>query len=104
MSCPHCPAAGYCLAWPIFCHLAAAEPPDPVCLAHIRYRSGMPAEVAAAAPPGPEAAEAIALARSMHACPYRSTRGCGCSGAKCGLRGGGFVAHPDCFACMSEFG
>lgn len=50
--------------------------------------------------PRPDVAEAVELTRRMNACPFRSTEGCGCSGARCALRGGAIVSHLDCFACL----
>lgn len=47
----------------------------------------------------PSATEALELTKQMKACPHRSTEGCGCSGAKCGLLGGKKVSHRDCFSC-----
>jgi hypothetical protein len=96
--CPDCPCPGACLRWPVFCRWAAAG--DPVLRAHIAARSGVPAS--APAVPIVPGAEAIALTRSMGACPYRSTAGCGCGGAACSLRRGK-VSHLDCFECLRRF-
>jgi hypothetical protein len=55
--------------------------------------------------PRPSAAAALGLVARSKACPYRSTdAGCGCSGARCGLRGGATVSHVDCFACIARYG
>jgi hypothetical protein len=51
-----------------------------------------------------ELAESLALTRSMRSCPFRSTRGCGCGGAACALRGSAGVNHVDCFACIRSYG
>lgn len=47
--------------------------------------------------------ESLALHRLVHACPYRSTQGCGCSGARCGLSGR-LVAPRECLECVRKFG
>jgi hypothetical protein len=47
--------------------------------------------------------EALELHRLVHRCQYRSTAGCGCSGARCGLRAS-FVSHRDCLACVQTYG
>lgn len=48
-------------------------------------------------------AEALELHRLMHRCGYRSTTGCGCSGARCGLQSA-MVSHRECLACVRTFG
>jgi hypothetical protein len=60
--CPQCPIADACLRWPAFCVWAAEEPPDPVKIAHIRARSGMPARRPEYPPLARQAAN---LARSL---------------------------------------
>jgi hypothetical protein len=108
--CPKCPCPGICLRWAPFCAWAAADPPDATSLRHICARSGRPPDDAppaaggGATAGGRTAAEALALARAMKACQYRSTVGCGCSGARCALRAGRTVAHPDCFECLGRYG
>ncbi len=47
--------------------------------------------------------EAIAALALVMACPYRSTTGCGCSGARCALRGA-IVNHRDCLECVQRYG
>lgn len=47
--------------------------------------------------------EALKLHRQIHGCRYRSTTGCGCSGARCGLRSA-TVSHRDCLACVRTYG
>lgn len=44
--------------------------------------------------------EAVALLKIVKKCPHRRSEGCGCSGAICDARGGKFVSHDDCFACV----
>lgn len=49
--------------------------------------------------------EALERVQAMYACPYRSLdAGCGCSGAKCGLRHGEIVSYADCFECIRRYG
>jgi hypothetical protein len=56
-------------------------------------------------PAPPDLAETIRLLASMGACPFRAVdAGCGCSGAKCSLRAGGWVSHLDCFPCLRRYG
>jgi hypothetical protein len=71
--------------------------------------------------PSPEdaarVAEALRLTAALHACPYRSTVGCGCGGARCALKlatvarngrteigRGGSVSHRDCYECIRAHG
>ncbi len=60
------------------------------------------ADAARAAPLVP-CNEAIAALALVKACPYRSTTGCGCSGARCALRGA-IVNHRDCLECVQRYG
>ena len=115
-TCLNCPCPSACLRWEIFCAWAAEDPPNPINLRHICSRSALgdtpsivaPTDTVAQAVQGaagrPAAAEALALARRMRACPYRSQdASCGCSGGRCGLRRGGPVSHIDCFDCLRRY-
>jgi hypothetical protein len=47
---------------------------------------------------------ALEQVQAMRACPYRSIDpGCGCAGAKCGLRHGEIVSYADCFECVRRY-
>jgi len=49
--------------------------------------------------------EALERVQAMYACPYRSIDpGCGCAGAKCGLRHAEIVSYADCFECIRQYG
>jgi hypothetical protein len=48
-------------------------------------------------------AEAIKLHRLVQRCQYRSTTGCGCSGARCALRVDQ-VSHRECLDCALQYG
>ncbi len=48
-------------------------------------------------------AEALEMLRVVKLCQYRSTAGCGCSGARCGLRSA-IVSHRDCLDCVERYG
>lgn len=100
MSCEHCPCPGACLGWDVWCRDWAPSG-DPVLRAHILARSAGPAPAPAATP---GVAGMIAGLAAMHRCPYRSTAGCGCSGGRCGLRGGAPVSHLDCLPCLERYG
>jgi len=108
-ACTRCPCPETCLGWPAFCEWAAEDPPDEVKIHHIRARSAMPARIAPSPAPAhdpdrPEVREALALARAMRACAFRSTgSGCGCAGGRCSLRRGSFVSHLDCFDCLRRY-
>jgi hypothetical protein len=53
----------------------------------------------------PDIAETLSLLGAMRACPFRGIAdACGCSGARCGLRNGTFVSHPECFDCLRRYG
>jgi hypothetical protein len=66
---------------------------------------GMSHRETKAADPRPNVVEALERVQAMHACPYRSIDpGCGCAGAKCGLRHGEIVSYPDCFECIRRYG
>jgi hypothetical protein len=41
MPCDRCPCPAHCLGWDLFCGWAAADPPDPAKLEHIRLRSAV---------------------------------------------------------------
>jgi hypothetical protein len=57
-----------------------------------------------AAEPRSTVAEALEQVQAMHACSYRSIDpGCGCAGAKCGLRHGEIVSYVDCFECIRRY-
>jgi len=47
--------------------------------------------------------ESLGLLRLVKLCRYRSTTGCGCSGARCGLRSA-IVSHRDCLDCVRSYG
>lgn len=58
----------------------------------------------AAEPARPEVAQSLALLEAMKACAFRAVApGCGCSAARCALRGGAPVSHPDCFDCVRRY-
>lgn len=104
-ACLQCPCPETCVRWPGFCRWAAEIPADPVKLAHIRSRSKM-GDRPRREPitPSPETIQALALTRLMNDCEFRSVGpGCGCSGAKCALRGAAVVSHLDCFACLKAY-
>lgn len=105
MTCAKCPCPGICLRWPLFCGWTREDPPDPIKLKHICGRSGMPPNPEPAVrTDGRTAAQALALTRLMHACPFRNAEGCGCAGARCALRGGAIVSHAECFDCAGRYG
>lgn len=86
-----------CLDVPIYREWA--ESGDPVLVAHVRQVCGDDP-----LPPHVPVSETIALIRSVKACQWRSTEGCGCSGSACALRGGSMVSHLDCFDCIRRYG
>jgi hypothetical protein len=108
--CTHCPipAALACQGEEVrrFCELI-----DP---GHAAYDPGYIPSLWAMANRVPEAAvknqrptvvEALEQVRALHACPYRSIDpGCGCAGAKCGLRHGEIVTYAECFECIRQYG
>jgi hypothetical protein len=98
--CEYCPCPGACLGWDVWCRDWAPSG-DPVLRAHIRNRSAGPAAGPAATP---GLAATIAAIAAMNVCPYRSAPGCGCSGGRCGLRGGAAVSHVDCLSCLERYG
>lgn len=101
MTCDNCPCPAGCPGWDVFCGWMAERPVDPVKRRHICDRAAVQARPPEE-PPRPDVIEAVALVAAMNACPHRTIDpGCGCAGAKCGLRGG-HVAHPDCFACLKS--
>ncbi len=103
--CPDCPIVGVCVvSWTAhrpFCDWARR---GGLYLARVR-------ELSAAGPPPPDdvagrpsAPEALALVRQMRACQFWSRdAGCGCSGARCGLKNGELVNHQDCFTCLERY-
>lgn len=101
-ACASCPCPTTCLRWPVFCAWAATG--DPVLRRHIAARSGSPPELVVVAVERPETAETVAQVREINRCPYRSTVGCGCGGARCALRGGALVSHLDCLPCVRRYG
>ena len=54
-------------------------------------------------PPVVPLAQALEAHRLVRLCPYRSTAGCGCSGANCAVAGKR-VSHRDCLDCMRNYG
>ncbi len=66
-TCDRCPCKDACLAWPVFCEWAKAEPPDPVQIRHICDRSRM-----GSTPPAPAA---------VHAYPPLATQAASAFGA-----------------------
>jgi hypothetical protein len=83
---------------------AAESPQDPVKIRTIcdrRHTGIAPRSAAAARVP---VAESLARTTAMKACAFRSTGpGCGCSGARCALRGHAVVNHIECFACVETY-
>ena len=75
---------------------------DPVQRAHAAYRLALGDREPEASPPMPTA-EAVATLALIRRCPYRSTEGCGCSGARCGLTQR-IVSHLDCLECAKRYG
>lgn len=111
--CSACPCPGACLRRPSFCLWAAEEPQDPLKIRHIIARSAVGGQIYFSLPPLPprpnavpmiSVAEAIRLTRIMKTCPYRNAVGCGCAGARCGLRRGKIVSHIECFVCLQRYG
>jgi hypothetical protein len=52
----------------------------------------------------PDVAETLALLRALKACPFRAVDiGCGCSGARCGLRRGAIVNYQSCMSCVRVY-
>lgn len=106
MTCVQCPrGAGPCHgeSFPRLCQLI-----DPAHSAYNpHYRAAL---VTHPAPEDPEAArpaieETIRQLGVVKRCPYRSVdAGCGCSGARCALRGHAVVSHLDCLDCVRVFG
>ena len=91
---------------------------DPVERAHAAWRLNQPDplmpgrapvgvghEVVGWAPDPPliPLTESLELLRLVKLCRYRSTTGCGCSGARCGLRSA-IVSHRDCLDCVRSYG
>ena len=78
---------------------------DPVERAHAAWRLNQP-DTLMPTPPDPPLiplTESLALLRLVKLCRYRSTTGCGCSGARCGLRSA-IVSHRDCLDCVRSYG
>lgn len=96
MTCPACPCPEICLGWAIFCEWALEGNADRI--AHIKNRSLLEREPAR---PRPEAAAVLGALARVAACPHRRVESaCGCAGAACDLKGGGFVDRADCLACL----
>ncbi len=83
---------------------------DPIARAHAVWRLAQPDTLPDQPTiPLPEALAALAIVRR---CPYRSTAGCGCTGARCALRGltphaprpTPHVSHRDCLDCARRYG
>jgi hypothetical protein len=78
---------------------------DPVERAHAAWRLNQP-DTLMPTPPDPPLiplTESLELLRLVKLCRYRSTTGCGCSGARCGLRSA-IVSHRDCLDCVRSYG
>ena len=78
---------------------------DPVERAHAAWRLNQP-DTLMPTPPDPPLiplTESLELLRLVKFCRYRSTTGCGCSGARCGLRSA-IVSHRDCLDCVRSNG
>ena len=102
MSCDACPCPLLCTGAEVYCRWAASA--DPVLVRHVRDKhAGVVARPAQSPADRLELARAITLAAGMERCPYRSTKGCGCGGALCSLRGAGRVTHLDCFECLKVY-
>ena len=76
---------------------------DPVERAHARWRLSQPETLKEPTSALMPLAEALQLHRLMRRCPWRSTEGCGCTGARCGLRSA-IVSHRDCLDCVRTYG
>jgi len=78
---------------------------DPVERAHAAWRLNQP-DTLMPTPPDPPLiplTESLELLRLVKLCRYRSTTGCGCSGARCGLQSA-IVSHRDCLDCVRSCG
>ena len=78
---------------------------DPVERTHAAWRLNQPDKLMPTAPDPPliPLTESLELLRLVKLCRYRSTTGCGCSGARCGLRSA-IVSHRDCLDCVRSYG
>jgi hypothetical protein len=78
---------------------------DPVERAHAAWRLNQPDTLMPTAPDPPliPLTESLELLRLVKLCRYRSTTGCGCSGARCGLQSA-IVSHRDCLDCVRSYG
>ena len=78
---------------------------DPVERAHAAWRLNQPDTLMPTTPDPPliPLTESLELLRLVKLCRYRSTTGCGCSGARCGLRSA-IVSHRDCLDCVRSYG
>ena len=76
---------------------------DPVKRAHALWRLSQPDTLKQPTLAVVPLAEALQLHFQMHRCPWRSTEGCGCTGARCGLRSA-IVSHRDCLDCLQTYG
>lgn len=113
MKCPDCPCPSRCPGG-IFCDWLWSE--NTVLRAAVAARCNPPEPaVLAAQASRPEVRAAVETQRKIGACPYRSTVGCGCAGARCGLkidplgpvatpRRWAIVSHRDCAACIERYG
>ncbi len=79
------------------------ESDDPVERAHAQWRLNQTDTLKEPTPALMPLAEALQLHRLMRGCPWRSTEGCGCTGARCGLRSA-IVSHRDCLDCVRTYG
>ena len=78
---------------------------DPVKRTHAAWRLNQP-DTLMPTPPDPPLiplTESLELLRLVKLCRYRSTTGCGCSGARCGLQSA-IVSHRDCLDCVRSYG
>lgn len=104
--CAACPAAGPCVVeWTghrPYCVWAAAGGARRDRVAEL---SADPPVGFVAAPAAIDVAESLRLVAAVKRCPYRSTdSSCGCSGARCALRHGRWVATNECFLCIQRYG
>ncbi len=77
----------------------------PVERTHAAWRLNQP-DTLMPTPPHPPLiplTESLELLRLVKLCRYRSAIGCGCSGARCGLRSA-IVSHRDCLDCVRSYG
>jgi hypothetical protein len=99
--CPCCPIEPgvVCPALPTVCQRVCD--PGVAALFVARYQAGL---VARADPSGvTPLADAMKWIRLIGRCQYRSTEGCGCSGARCALSAR-IVGPHDCVECVKTYG